>query len=312
MTVTNGFGHFKHIIHSLLPACGLCVSICATWPLTQYGIFSLALAVEVRPQLHLTVNGAVTTVFSNTRNGCDPADIPDAPARAIRLASGVVQLYAAHLHNRRLVGPNLMNLSNDCRIVFQGQERDDPAAFDDRAWITSLYTPDGQTIFAAVHNEFQGQRRPALCPSGRYMDCWYNAITAAVSRDGGIHFSRLAPGSDLIAALPYRYDEVTGHHVGYFNPSNMIMDKGMLFMTVFATEAKAQQPGNCLLRTDRIADPTAWRAWDGKGFGVTFIDPYGAEPTKDVHVCSPVGGNQLRWPLQALCNMRQAGFSLPS
>ena len=78
------------------------------------------------------------------------------------------------------------------------------------------------------------------------MDCWYNAVTAAVSRDGGMVFDRLGPGSDLVAALPYRYDEVTGHHAGYFNPSNMVLDGNRLFMMVFATEARAQRPGNCL------------------------------------------------------------------
>ncbi len=262
----------------------------------------------VQPGLRLSVAGDTATVFAKSRNACDPADIPDAPARAIRVASGAVQLYATHFHNRRFVGPGLLNLSNDCRIVFQGDERDDPAAFDDRAWIASLYTPDGRTIFAAVHNEFQGNRRPALCPSGRYLDCWYNAVTEAVSRDGGMVFSRLAPGSDLVAALPYRYDEVTGHHVGYFNPSNMVLDNGMLFMTVFATEARAQRPGNCLLRTDRIADPTAWRAWDGAGFGAAFVDPYAGPAAKDGHVCVPVGGGQLRWPVTSLVRHAPTGL----
>ena len=296
------------VIRALLPAYRLALSVCGLGISLQMGIPAPVRAAEIRPGLRLTVAGTVTTVFSRSRNGCDPVDIPDAPARAIRLASGSVQLYAAHLYNRRFVGPNLLTLSNDCRIVFKGNERDDPAAFDDRAWIASLYTPDGRTIFAAIHNEFQGQRRPALCPSGQYMDCWYNAITAAVSRDGGMGFSRLAPGSDLIAALPYRYDEVTGHHVGYFNPSNMVTDKGMLLMMVFATEAKAQRPGNCLLRTDRISDPAAWRAWDGKGFGASFIDPYVAAATKDVHVCAPVGGGQLRWPVTSLVRHAPSGL----
>ncbi|MDR3529169.1 MAG: hypothetical protein P4L90_01240 [Rhodopila sp.] len=263
---------------------------------------------EVQPGLTLAIAGQAETVFSKARNACDPLDIPDAPARALRTASGTVQLYASHLQNRRLVGPDLLNLSTDCRVVFQGNERDDPAAFDDRAWIASLYTPDGQTIFAAIHNEFQGHRRPALCPSGQYMDCWYNAITSAVSHDEGKHFSRTAAGSDLIAALPYRYDEVTGHHAGYFNPTNMVLDKGKLFMMVFATEARAQKPGNCLLRTDRISDRTAWRGWDGHGFDVTFVDPYAISEAKDAHVCAPVGAAQLRWPVTSLVRHEPTGL----
>lgn len=263
---------------------------------------------EAQPDLRLTVAGHETIVFSKSRNACDPTDIPDAPARAIRVASGAVQLYATHFHNRRFVGPDLLTLSNDCRIVFKGAERDDPAAFDDRAWITSLYTSDGQTIFAAIHNEFQGHRRPALCPSGRYMNCWYNAVTAAVSHDGGMVFDRLGPGSDLVAALPYRYDEVTGHHAGYFNPSNMVLDGNRLFMMVFATEARAQRPGNCLLGTDKIWDSTAWRAWDGTGFGITFVDPYTASSARDTHVCMPVGVGRLHWPVTSLVRHPQTGL----
>jgi hypothetical protein len=265
-------------------------------------------AKDSRPGLNLSVSGEAVTVFSKARDACDSSHIPDAPARAIRTGSGMVQLYAPHFRNRRLVGPNLLDLSSDCQIVYQGDERDDPAAFDDREWITSLYTQDGNTTFAVIHNEFQGHRRPALCPSGRYIDCWYNTITAAVSHDAGQHFERVASGSGLIATLPYRYDEVVGHHVGYFNPSNMVEDNGMLLMMVFATEAKAQKPGNCLLRTDRIADPTAWRGWDGQAFGAVFIDPYTTSDPNNPHVCAPVGAGQLRWPVTSLVHHTQTGL----
>jgi hypothetical protein len=281
-----------------LVACVLCVSL----------QISQAWGGDLKPALTLAVSGGMVTVYAKSRDSCDPMDIPDAPARAIRTASGTVQLYAPHFHNRRLVGPDLLDLSSDCRVVYQGRERDDPAMFDDRAWITSLYTPDGDTIFAAVHNEFQGHRRPALCPSGKYIDCWYNTITAAVSHDGGTHFSRIDPGFGLIATLPYRYDEVVGHHVGYFNPSNMVLKDGALFMMVFATEARAQKPGNCLLRTDDITDPTSWRAWDGKRFTATFIDPYMTSASKDAHVCAPVGAGQLRWPVTSLVRHAATGL----
>jgi hypothetical protein len=267
-----------------------------------------ASAAEAPPALTLTVGAEAVTVASRSAGYCDALDIPDAPARAIRTASGTVQLYAAHLHNRRFVGSELLHVSKDCQVVLEGNQRDDPAAFDDRAWIASLYTFDGKTIYAAVHNEFHGHLRPALCPSGRYMDCWYNAVTAAVSRDEGRHFVRASAGASLIAALPYRYDEVTGHHAGYFNPSNIVSDRGMLFMTVFATAARAQKPGNCLLRTDRIADPASWRAWDGKQFDASFVNPYATADLQDQHVCSPVGAGRLRWPVTSLVRHAPTGL----
>jgi hypothetical protein len=249
------------------------------------------------PALAMVVAGPPVAVFAKARDACDPDDIPDAPARAVRLESGRVLLFAAHFRNRVSAGPDLLHLRHDCRIVLAGAESADPARFDDRSWIAATWTPDGHRLFAVLHDEFQGHRHVGLCPTGRYMECWYNALTLAASPDGGASFARL-PG--LVAALPYRYDQLVGSHHGYFNPSNIVSLDGALYMTVFATRAEAQAPGNCLLRTDDIADPGAWRAWDGMSFGARFIDPYRerAEPAR--HVCTPVGTGQLRWPVTSL------------
>jgi hypothetical protein len=190
-------------------------------------------------------------------------------------------------------------------VVFAGAEAADPAAFDDRGWLAAPFTRDGVTLYAVVHDEFQGHRHPGLCPSGRYMDCWYNALTLAVSRDGGRTFTRL-PG--VVAALPYRYDEVTGAHRGYFNPSNIVTLDGHQFMMAFATQARAQAPGNCLLRTDRVDEPGAWRGWDGAGFEVAFINPYHDHEEPAKHVCAPVGVGRLRWPVTSLVRHRPSGL----
>jgi hypothetical protein len=260
-----------------------------------------------QPALRLTVIGDAAPAVAGPQR-CDAADIPDTPARAIRLADGTVQLYATEKLNRLDRGPNLLTLRHDCAVVYQGGGKDDPAAFDDRAWIASPWTADGRTIWAVVHNEFQGQRRPALCPSGRYMDCWYNALTAAVSHDGGRRFER-APGRALVAALPYRYDQVgLGHH-GYFNPSNIVSLNGAQYMFAFATAALAQKEGNCLLRTTVQAAPESWRAWDGNGFNAAFIDPYVAPETRpEQHVCTPVGAGVLRWPVTSLVRHEPDGL----
>src|SRR5207244_3759303 len=106
-------------------------------------------------------------------------------------------------------------------------------------------------------------------------------------------------------SIPYPYDAAFRRHVGYFNPSNIVEHEGYLYATVFATAAGAQRGGNCLLRTDRIADPRAWRAWDGRGFAVSFVDPYEekvADPAR--HVCAPVGAG---WPFWSLVRHRNTG-----
>ena len=263
------------------------------------------------PSLLLTVTSSPARAISNP--ACNAADIPDAPARAVRLADGTVQLYAADQHNRLNSGAGLLQLHHDCTSVLEGGGKNDPAAFDDRAWLASPWTRDGRTIWAIVHNEFQGHRRPVLCASGRYMDCWFNTLTAAVSYNGGNSFVRM-PGTALVAALPYRFEDVgLGHH-GYFNPSNIVSLDGAQLMLTFATRAGLQRPGNCLLRTTAIERPDSWRAWDGHDFAVTFINPYasassaGDQPGR--HVCTPVGANGLRWPVMSLVRHTPSGVFL--
>jgi hypothetical protein len=259
------------------------------------------------PALRLEVAGPPVPAVAGARPGCDGDDIPDTPARAIRLATGQVQLYASHFRNRVDSGPDLLHVVHRCPVVLAGANDDDPAAYNDRAWIASPWTPDGRTILAVVHNEFQGQRRPALCPSQRYMDCWYNALTAAVSHDGGHSFQR-PPGRALVAALPYRFDQLEHGHHGYFNPSNIVTSAGAQYMITFATKAGAQREGNCLLRTTAVATPDAWRGWDGSAFEAVFVDPYTQSVPPEPHVCAPVGQGGLRWPVSSLVRHAETGL----
>lgn len=274
-------------------------------------LLSLALVLPVaayaQPEPALQLAGPPVSVFEGGWPACDAHDIPDAPARAIRLADGTVQLYASDQTNRINAGPDLLHVRHGCTVVYRGAWNDDPAAFDDRTWIATPWTADGQTIWAVLHNEFHGQLRKALCPTGRYMDCWYNALTLARSNDGGRTFHR-EPGAALVATLPYRYDEVgIGHH-GYFNPTNIVTHDGANYMMLFATHAAAQREGNCLLRTGSVPIANAWRAWDGAGFGVAFEDPYTARLPPEQHVCTPIGVGALRWPVTSLVRHEASGL----
>ena len=277
----------------------------APWVLLALSIVSGA-AAQTKPALRLEIIGEQTPAIGDPAQTCDASDIPDAPARAIRLDDGTVQLYASDQVNRVDRGADLLHLRHDCTIVLQGAHRDDPAAYDDRAWIASPWTEDGRTIWAVIHNEFHGHARKWLCPTGRYMDCWFNALTLAVSTDLGRSFQR-APEPALVATLPYRFDELgLGHH-GYFNPSNIVRFDGALYMFAFATRAKAQRAGNCLLRTQSIASADSWRAWDGAGFNVRFVNPYTGPDQPERHVCAPVDLPALRWPVTSLVQHRKTG-----
>ena len=237
------------------------------------------------------IEGPEETVFSWARDRCEDEDIPDLPARAFRDEAGRVNLISSHFVNRRFVGPSLDRVSHPCAVTMASGEDPDPAKFNDREWLAAPYTLDGRTVYALVHDEYQGHRRPARCLSGEYQKCWYNAVTLSVSRDGGRSFSDARPPPDhLVASAPYRYQPDSGPY-GIFTPSNIVRseDDGYYYTIVRAEDREQQPLGSCLLRTKRLDDPRSWRAWDGSGFDVAFADPYRGVPGGPAdHVCAPL------------------------
>lgn len=234
---------------------------------------------------------AAQVVFQARSQGCERYDFPDGGARAFRDREGRVHLIATHFVNRAMVGPSLDQVRPDCAVLFRGSEDSRPEAFDDRGWLLSVYTTDGETIVGLVHNEFQGHRRPELCPSRVYRSCWYNTITYALSRDGGKSFQAPQGAARLVAALPYPYAPDWGRRLGVSAPSNMIEHEGYVYTLVVADAAGAQKAGVCVLRSDRPQNPASWRAWDGRAFATRFANPYASPPAEAAaHVCQTVRG----------------------
>jgi hypothetical protein len=274
-------------------------------------LLGLAVAVVAPPAaaLSIAVSGPPETVLAWQRDACDRRDVPDAPARAFRDATGKVRLIASYAKARALTGEDLHSVRPDCEVIYEGRGRDDPALHDDRSWISSFYTLDGETVFALVSNEFHGQRRPELCPAADYMRCWRNSITQAVSTDGGRHFRPVAaPPAHAVAMLPYPYAGDAGRRTGYFAPTNVIRHESHWYAFVWAERYEAQGRGACLLRTDDLADPRAWRAWDGAGFSIRFVDGAEAEfehPAR--HTCRPVAPHILGGTVRSLTLHRPSG-----
>jgi hypothetical protein len=242
----------------------------------------------------IVIAGGEQVVFDWSKDACEPRDIPDAPARAFRDAAGRVQLIASHYVNRRDMGPDLGHLSHRCELIMGSDFDPLPENYDDREWIASTYTLDGHTIFALVHEEYQGYNHPGACSSGELLKCWYNAITFARSDDAGRAYRQPAGPAKLVATVPYRYEPDAGSY-GLFTPSNIVYRSTDRHYYVLARVGGfgAQRPGVCLLRTRRIADPASWRAWDGSGFGVRFIDPYRENSSPREHACQPIASSQI-------------------
>jgi hypothetical protein len=249
------------------------------------------------------IAGPQQTVFSWRRQACERRDIPDMPARAFRDAEGRVHLIDTHYVSRSAVGPGLNHVRHDCRIVMRSKLGARPQLFSDREWIASPYTLDGKTVFALVHDEYRGnQHTSARCLYSSDADCLYNAITLARSDNGGLTFRHaLPPPRHLVAEVPYPYDPAAGTHYGVFMPSN-IVKKGDWYYSMVALEPyRAQKAGACVMRTRNLADPSAWRAWDGNGFDVTFVDPYTVrDAASGDHFCEPVSSAQIGSMVQSL------------
>lgn len=283
----------------LLATAALCIG--TGWSLDRASLAAdapaLTIAAEARPE----------AVFLHRRDACAQTDVPDVPARAFRTDDGRVRLLASHHRNRLLSGPDLDRVRPDCAIVYEGRHSDAPEDYDDRSWLSAVTTLDGRTVVGLVSNEFHGQLRPRLCPAARYASCWYNVVTAVVSGDAGEHFQRL-PGRSLVAAAPYRYTGTLGRRSGIFSPSNIIRHQGYWYVFVWAEAWGVQQRGACLLRTDRIEDPQAWRAWDGRSFSMRFADPYRDPAAPDLATgCVPVAQDALSTTVRSIVRDRASG-----
>jgi hypothetical protein len=234
-------------------------------------------------------------VFDWSKQACEADDIPDLPARAFRDFTGRTQLIISHKVNRRMLGPSLDDLRHDCRVILRSSSDPDPAHFDDNEWLASVYTREGKDVYALVHEEYHGYEHPGRCSTTAAFFCWYNAVTFARSADGGDSYAQPAPPRQLVAALPYRYQPDLPPY-GVFSPSNTVRNPkdGYYYALVRVFKFEAQEAGTCAMRTRDLADPASWRAWDGQGFDVGFVDPYTVSPPDPAaHVCKSVSPSEI-------------------
>src|SRR4051812_32039717 len=235
-------------------------------------------------------NGPEQMLFDWTTDHCESSDIPDLAARAFRDYTGLTQMIATHFVNHRYRGFDLNGVQEDCATMIASGNDPNPAAYNDLQWIASPYTIDGRTIYGLMHTEWRGYNHgQCSVPASQRGSCIYFGVGFSRSRNAGATYTRQPAPQDLVATSSYRFDPSYGQ-AGYSMPSNIVYKPDGYYYVMIGTSAyRAQQFGACLLRTRTIADPTSWRAWDGSGFNIRFIDPYveTAEPP-EAHVCAPL------------------------
>jgi hypothetical protein len=242
----------------------------------------------------ITQTGPEEVVFDWTTQQCEPDGIPDLPTRAFRDASGNVHLLLQHWVTHQFVGPSLNSVALNCAVTMGSSNNADPAMYDDRQWIASPYTSDGTHMYALMHDEYLGRQHPGQCsPNSFYGNCRLTAVTFATSSNAGASWSHTSPPGHTVATLPYTYvpDVLT---YGYSVPSNIVKRYDGYYYALMRAEAyQAQEAGTCVIRTKNIADPASWRAWDGTGFNVQFINPYTSSASPAQHVCKPVAHGEI-------------------
>ncbi len=239
--------------------------------LSIVGIFyiSTLLAAPWEYPGEVTTIGAEETVFEWTADSCEWDNIPDAPPRVFRDADGVINMTVGHYVTYRLTGPDFDNLSLDCSAPIHTSDFDssDPSLHNDREWLSALYTEDGITVHALVHNEYHGFS-DTDCPDPA--DCGYTSLTYAVSTDSGRTYTHATAPDHLIVAV----DEATvGQRYGVIEPTNIIKYNGYYYFIAEAWGSNVERYPY-IFRTDNIADPTSWEGWDGVDFNVDLGNPY--------------------------------------
>lgn len=249
------------------------------------------------PDYLLQITGGEEVVFDWTTDRCEDENIPDLPVRAFRDAKGQVQLLISHYVNYRMLGPGLDELKMDCNPVLKSTRNSDAAFFTDAEWIESVYTEDGGTIYAILHNEHHGYDHPGQCDltlENWWFTCWYNTETLAVSRDGGASYEHAAePPNHLIASLPQIFEPDAGPY-GVMNASNIIKKDGFYYAFIRLDLYRSDTQRTCLMRTSDLADPVSWRFWDGRDFVGEFENPYMNENGgSNAKICSPIDQDDI-------------------
>lgn len=233
----------------------------------------------------MAVMGPMQVVYDWSADRCAADDVPDMPLRPFVDAEGKVQANRSWPENRRFRGADLDSIRPACEIILRSGLDRDPAHYNYKLWIQALYTEDGKTVHAILHNEHN-------CNDVGEDFCWYQNMTYAVSRDGGATFQQPAPPDNYVAGLPYPFESGAGVY-GLIGGSNIIKgEDGAYYMLALNKAYRENRQYTCLLRSDDLSDPSSWRAWDGTGFNIHFVNPYvEADLKPEEHVCPPVDGN---------------------
>jgi len=230
--------------------------------------------------------GPEERVFNYQTDRCAVLDLPDVYAHPIRTPQGIMLVSGNAPDNYFMFGRDFNSLRRSCEAVLVSGDKWPVDSFDHQEWITSVYSEDGVTIHALVHNEYHDpysrKCKPGVTDPSN--PCWYNVVSYAVSTDGGRTFTQPDSPNHLVAMLPFKWNADaaprggTPPH-GYFEPSNIVKHDGYFYCMMFAITSNTDQGqrGTVIMRTDDITKPNSWKLWNGTDFSIPLVNPYATE-----------------------------------
>jgi hypothetical protein len=92
-----------------------------------------------------------------SKDHCPGGGAPDLPIRVFRNAEGQVQFNLSGPTNFRMIGKGLDSVQIDCNPTIPSDLDPDPAKYNFVEWMGAVYTLDGNTVYALIHNEYHGE-----------------------------------------------------------------------------------------------------------------------------------------------------------
>ena len=262
-----------------------------------YFIIFLTLTTPPIASAITATNTSRAFLLLNTTTNTRCVDVPDTPARAFLGSDGQTVLVCGNTAARFSHGPNLLNTTRDCTILFNKTNSPDPALYATDEFIHSTFSFDNGTVVALLHDEFPGMNYNKsdgtpwcnVTTGARWPRCWTVSISLAVSEDWGRTWLRpLPPPANLVAAVPYPY-ESTRTIFGWGDMGGITPGPdGWFYVAMYNRMTKAlQQNGTCVMRTRSLLDPRSWRGWGGSAFTVPFVSAYALQPGEEAnHICT--------------------------
>ena len=193
-----------------------------------------------------------------------------------------------------------------CEPALISADKRTPESYENWEWLWAVYR-EGDKWHAFVHNEFH-DTISASCRIGDPSPsnhCTYNSVTYAVSTDGGQTFTKPNAPAHVVAPAPNAWVPPPvypseGIAEGYFAPSSIVRGPdGYYYSLIYSIPDKSNMSatGICAIRSDRLDDPTSWRAWDGSGFNFRLTSPYatGASATVCTYLPITIGNESLSY-----------------